>query len=308
MTDVARRVAELYWPQTRRFPTTKEMLRQNRGGQAEILTAITRFKEAHGLDARSAIGQAERYPDGLGVLLREVELKLARQPVPLLQQMGGQSVEVLYRVGWEVQVPATKYRATDQTIHLLPGVGENLIAVAQVLREIVHGRWLALVADMNRDVLERDNLDEFLFGADRVALGTLVAPLRELGGNLCFYCHRPLIGPVEVDHFLAWTRYADDGIENLVLADRACNNSKRQHPAAGEHVLQWVERMRVRASDLSAIAHARRWESHPSRTLAFAKEQYLSLPSLDVRLWLAPGSFVVARDQLPAIRAALAAA
>jgi 5-methylcytosine-specific restriction endonuclease McrA len=307
MKDLARRVLELYWPQTRRHPTTTDVLRQNRGGQAQVITAIALFKDAHGLDPRSSIGHAGAFPEDLGVLLREVELKLARQPVPLLQRIGGQTMAILYRIGWEALVPAPTYRATDQTIHLLPGVGENLIAVAPMLREIVHGRWLAAVAEMNRDVLERDDLEAFLFGVDRVALGPLVAPFRELGGNRCFYCRRPLTGPVEVDHFLPWMRYTDDGIDNLVLTDRACNNSKRQYPAAGEHVVRWVERISTHATALSTIANERRWESHRTRTLAYARDQYLVRPIADVRLWLAPGQFVVAQNDLLVIGNALRA-
>jgi hypothetical protein len=59
-----------------------------------------------------------------------------------------------------------------------------------------------------------------------------------------------------MDHFIPWA-YPDNGIDNLVIADRRCNGYKREFLAASTHVKQWVERFDTGASlrsDLKTIA------------------------------------------------------
>ena len=48
-----------------------------------------------------------------------------------------------------------------------------------------------------------------------------------LQGNLCFYCRGTLGAVPEADHFIPRIRCGIDTVENLVLADRRCNNDKR---------------------------------------------------------------------------------
>ena len=48
---------------------------------------------------------------------------------------------------------------------------------------------------------------------------------------------------VEIDHFVPWARYPDNGIDNLVVAHRRCNHDKRDFLAAFGHVEKWVARM-----------------------------------------------------------------
>jgi len=58
MDRLARRVAELYWPHVRLYPSERpKVLSQNRGGQAEILTAIARFLRDNGLGATTRIAE-----------------------------------------------------------------------------------------------------------------------------------------------------------------------------------------------------------------------------------------------------------
>jgi len=64
------------------------------------------------------------------------------------------------------------------------------------------------------------NLGEFLFGAERRGLARLRAGLGELQKGQCFYCGSRMSGPGEVDHFIPWARYPDNGIENLVAAQQ----------------------------------------------------------------------------------------
>src|SRR5205823_5825838 len=67
----------------------------------------------------------------------------------------------------------------------------------------------------------------FLFGAERVPLERVRGPIIELREGRCFYCAERLASRAgqtpDVDHFIPWSRYPDDGLENLVVAHARCN-------------------------------------------------------------------------------------
>jgi hypothetical protein len=58
--DLARKVLEIYWPQTSLFIARDQakILAQNTKGQAEILRLITRFRERHAPDPSAPLSQA----------------------------------------------------------------------------------------------------------------------------------------------------------------------------------------------------------------------------------------------------------
>ena len=90
-----------------------------------------------------------------------------------------------------------------------------------------------MVARMNR--LPEAELERFLFGWERIPLDPVRRPLRELQENRCFYCDGRMAGAADVDHFIPWSRYPDDTLDNLVAAHPRCNNSKRDFLAAVDH-------------------------------------------------------------------------
>jgi CRISPR/Cas system Type II protein with McrA/HNH and RuvC-like nuclease domain len=155
------------------------------------------------------------------------------------------------------------------------------------------------VAELNE--LDQHGLDEFLFGVSRTALEPVRAPLCELQKDRCFYCgerfartdhRRP-----DVDHFIPWARYPDNGIHNLVAAHARCNERKRAFLAATPHVLQWTSRNwhdTEASSRLTAIASEASWDTNPERTRGVARSIYLHLPG-DARLWLSGSDFEPAR-------------
>ena len=144
-----------------------------------------------------------------------------------------------------------------------------------------------MVAKINRNVVHESHLEDFLFRTERGAVARLAPALRELQDDRCFYCASSLTGGVEVDHFLPWSRFADDGIENLVATHRARNNSKRDFLAAEEHVAAWVNQFREGdplGSGLAEVAERTSWQRSPGRTLNVARAIYLNLPP-GTRLW-----------------------
>ena len=178
MDLLARRVAELYWPHVRLYPSNPpKVLSQNRGGQAEILTAIERFLRGTGLGLGTRIAEAARVGTPFNRLLDRVELKLARMPVPLLQQVGGDSNRFIFTITWDKDVPAARYWPAERVLHLVGRSGEHLVRVAPLLRETVYRRWTDDVRSMNKELIQENQLPDFLFGRARIDLSPLVEPL-----------------------------------------------------------------------------------------------------------------------------------
>ncbi len=118
--------------------------------------------------------------------------------------------------------------------------------------------------------------------------------LRELQNNRCFYYERPIVGPLDVDHFLPWARHPDNGIENLVVTDQRCNNAKRDFLTAADHLARWRNRFdahSAQSAQLAEIASRVRWDRHAEQTLSVARAIYLRLPA-ESKLWLRRGEFV----------------
>ena len=300
--ELARKIVEIYWPHTRDFATTRttKFLRQNSGGQAEILTAIRRFREQHATDPLEPLSRARsRSPSAFDRLIEFVEFKLVEMPLPRLQRFGKSEDRFLYDFRWNPVVrrsdlddPAIHF---DRRIHLREGVGDSLVQLAGLLRPLVQRHWASMVAGLNRDVLQAAELEEFLFGKTRIDLTPVCQPLRELQENRCFYCGERIRGAAEVDHFIPWSRHPDDGIANLVIADPGCNSDKRDFFASLDHLSRWNDERfvgRRLAPALAEIATVTSWEHEPERTRNVARSLYRRLPAR-LELWRRRGNFVL---------------
>jgi 5-methylcytosine-specific restriction endonuclease McrA len=151
---------------------------------------------------------------------------------------------------------------------------------------VVEREWLRHVARRNEDQVEELQLESYLFGGRRVGLDAVREPLLELQTGRCFYCDGER-GPWDVDHFLPWSRLADDRLDNLVVAHRRCNNDKRASLAALGHLERWWHRSRPGgAADrrLDGTAHRLTWPRHVERTSAAARGLYLRQPA-GTMLW-----------------------
>jgi hypothetical protein len=129
----------------------------------------------------------------------------------------------------------------------------------------------------------------------------------ELQQGCCFYCSATLSARIEVDHFVPWSRWPNDAIENLVLADR-CNSEKSHHIAATVHVDQWAVRLDQQAETLASIADVAGWHSEQSRSLGLVRSCYGHLP-VGTPLWLSGSEFAIEplapiRDRLAAVGSA----
>lgn len=303
--QLAEKVVEAYWQQARPWGGERPspLLRQNASKGSEIVAWIHAFRAELEVDGRTIPAARARLLDplGWGVLVNDVEWKLIEMPLPKLQRVGGQSAEWLYAINWNDsdkaptigQVRAYQKGRTstfDNQIRLLPGVGLALSRLHGLLRPFIHQQWAAKVASLNG--LGESRLSEFLFGSERTSLEPVRAGLVELQSGECFYCKGRLNrGEVHVDHFLPWARHPDDALANLVVADRVCNENKRDYLADHRMVGRWRDRLDLQAAQLAAIAGDVRWDVGAGRTLGAARALYLPLPE-DTRLWAGRNEWV----------------
>ncbi|MBI5486028.1 MAG: HNH endonuclease [Deltaproteobacteria bacterium] len=294
--QLAERVIELYWPQTLPFlparravrTATETVLSQNKGGPAEILQHILDFRAQHAPERSTPLGRARAAaPSAFDALIRHVEWKLMKMPLPLLPKLGrGESRASLYTIQWGEDVTRRSIRrGIDNQIRFVGRTGEHLVRLAGLLRPLIQREWAAMVADLNRELTGERQLEEFLFGSQRAALAAVRHPLRELQEDRCFYCGNKLGSRVEVDHFVPWARYPLDDVQNLVAVDPRCNNDKRDFLAATSHVGRWSARNLQRTTDLEELARRAGWPSDDSRSGAVARAIYLHLPATS-QLWL----------------------
>jgi hypothetical protein len=276
---IAERVLALYYPQTRVYVAhdgVARELRQISMKSSPVLRAVLRLRLAgDAARCRSVDDTSLRVPGVYHEVLDEVETTFVRYPIPLLQVVGTAVVPFLYEVDWPEGTSVRKLRAEGRDeLRLLPGIADRLIVLGPMLRPLIELHWARDVARWTGVSLEDTALQEHLFGAERVALpSALVEELRSIQGSRCFYCDEVLIGRGHVDHFLAWSRWPNDAIENLVLADR-CNLAKSDHLVAAQHLDHWADHVRSYAARLAASATAARWSSNPTRSLALVRSTY----------------------------------
>jgi hypothetical protein len=305
--DLAGAVLELYWPHTQRFEQAAKVLVQSRGGQAEIVTAIARFRATTVGDATAPLSVARaKAAEGYRRLLRRIEFKLIEMPLGKLQVIGDLHRPFIYELGWDRDRPPrwseVKSDDFDGVLHLRPGAGQHLLRAGGLVRPLVQREWALTVSSFNDELLG-DDLDEFLFGADRLSLRPVAGGLRELAADRCFYCGRRVgSASAQIDHFVAWTRHIDNSVANLVFAHARCNNAKRAYLAAEPHVERWVRRLLdpAYARGLVDIARQHLWEHDPASSVAAARGIYLALHD-GYPLWQERGVFTPAsRDRLAA--------
>lgn len=294
--QLAERVTELYWPHTRIFPATTSVLGQNSGGNAELVSQIERFRAADPARTTFHRGRTSA-PAGFAKLTRAVEWKLVEMPLPRLQVVGNTAIPFLYAISWDIGIKRSEFNGPDfdNQIRFLPAAAENLVRLAGLLRPLIQREWAAQIARLNQ--LPDARLEDFLFGADRLALATLRDPLVQLQHGACFYCGAPMKDAiVEVDHFVPWARHPNDAIENLVAAHARCNGAKSDHLAATGHLSRWVERSERDTKLLAQLAAATSWRSELQTSLGVARGIYLRIPD-DTRLWKGGRDFEAARHK-----------
>ena len=223
-----------YWRQVLPFPRSSSqqaILFQNKGKQAAIINQIKSYQDMHG----PVITRARKNLSTWKILVKDVADTIRAMPLWKLQRVAHGVNDFLY-----------PNKQTGDHITLRPGIAYCLRAFHGQILNMVQGAWLRWVRSLkgNQSILGQSvDLNEFLFGSDRTDLSRYVPILQTQQDNLCFYCNVKLkSGSMEVDHFIPWARYPLDLGHNFVLADRACNNDKRDLLPSISHLERWVNR------------------------------------------------------------------
>ncbi len=182
---------------------------------------------------RSIDATRQHLPQQYDAAVNKVEETFVRYPIPLLQIVGTKLIPFLYEADWPegTSVSSLRREGLDR-VRLLPGVVDRLVVLGPMLRPLIELHWANDIARWTGVGVEDASLRAHLFGTERLSFPShLVEGLRDLQHGCCFYCGDLIAGRGQVDHFLAWSRWPNDAIENLVLADR-CNGAKSDHLAA----------------------------------------------------------------------------
>jgi hypothetical protein len=313
---LAEKVTALYWPHTLPYRARRRarVLYQSaprakgRPSQAEIVARIERFRAQLADPSVSLFRARQVDPAGFARMLAFVEWKLVEMPLPRLQRFGETPEPFIYRIGWNDDVTAGQLRqpSFDRRIRFVGAAGEHLLQLGGLLRPLLHREWARMVAALNDDLVDAHRLERFLFGVERVSLEPVRAGLIDLQQGRCFYCRSrlPRGEGSDVDHFLPWSRTANDCLENLVVADARCNADKRDFLAAAEPLVRWRDRLHGAAHRLQAIGADVTWPLDPERTLSEARALYLRVRT-GGRLWGGRDQFIDADPR--ELRAVLAA-
>jgi 5-methylcytosine-specific restriction endonuclease McrA len=294
--EIGLRVLEFYWPHSEPFIASsvaaQGVLRQS--AQNDIPSKLAAFRSAHELQLGASVADAQRAdPEVWNALEREVIRTVIRMPLAKLQRFteGTTTTEdrFIYDFSWPDEVANSVIEADgfDDRIVLRPRVGEWLVRLAPLLRPAIQTKWADLVARRNTDLVDQRQLNEFLFGAQRINLTPIRQSLIDLQAGCCFYCGGSLQNTAQVDHFLPWSRHPLNLLDNLVVADARCNAKKSASLAALDHLEAWVARSEPQspASEmLETIATEVSWPRNGNRTRSVARALYLWLPET-ARLW-----------------------
>ena len=292
---VAKHVLKIYFPQVRSYLGTdgdELALRQITMKSSAVLGKVLRLHLlAVERNVSGLLAIEQQLPDDFERCVDEVERTFARYPLRLLQVVGRDERPFLYDVDWGESVSLRALHAVGGgAIRFWDGAADQLLRLAPLLRPLIELHWTRMVARINRINTEDDRLHAHLFGSERVTFPrSLRIGLGELQEERCFYCNQRLTSRTQVDHFIPWTRWPNNAVENLVLAD-TCNSYKSDYLAAMVHTDRWATRLDLQRGELADLARSARWETDATRSLALARTSYAHLPA-GTPLWLGPDSF-----------------
>lgn len=289
---LAEKVLEFYWRQSGDFEGAGPLM-AGKSGQAEILTRVLRYRESKECQGRSLISCKRANGSGFQALERFVEWKLVEQPLPRLQKFGGREDPFIYEIAWDENVREPQFKANqiDRRILFRAGVVENFATLNALLRPLVYRKWAEFVASANQKRVKDSALEDYLFGAKRISLEPIRECLTEIQEEKCFFCAEKLrANQTHVDHFIPWSRWPSNLIQNLVVAHQGCNLAKKDFLPATQHLVRWLKRNHQDETLLSQSAQELGWQSDGRLALNAANGIYRRLPE-GSKLWVKAREF-----------------
>jgi len=290
--DLAEIVLAQYFRQVRLFPVAGgEMLNLQQGSNSKLAIVSAANRLAATYPQLSRIDQIKTQDQSLyNSAVRDVGATLVGQPIPRLQTVGKTHIPFLYQWNWKTKQALGPIKAAGEDhLSLVPGVREHLVGLGPLLRPIIEQFWVWDVATWSKIDTQEVELRAHLFGSKRVSFPKkLVSGLGERQAGKCFYCASSIAKDAEVDHFVPWSKFPNDAIENLVLACKKCNGKKSDYLCVPQFVERWLSRP---DEELARIATTSHWDTDPRRSRAIAANIYGSLVAGSV-VWAGGEDFV----------------
>lgn len=274
LRSIAEKFIEQYWPHAAPYSAADgapSVLVQNHGRQAAIVARIVEKRRQFGNLARAKIDAT--WPTFVASIAQIVE----KMPLWKLQTLRRQNVPFLYE------------RTDGQRIALLPGVAFNLRRFGALIQLLARSAWVEHIRSNPRNrpaVGGATDLELFLFGAARVDLSVARDALREIQDNRCFYCESAMKHDPQVDHFIPWSRYPRDLVQNFVLAHSSCNLDKGDMLAAPAHLTHWIQRNRKVGPELTDRLSPAGFLDDPLAALQVARWAYRQAETTSAQLWV----------------------
>lgn len=243
MTQIAEKFAEFYWPQTAPYVsalpgTIPSLLAQNQGAQAAVVAALCSLRDK----GVSTLIQAQRLDDWAATIAYIATI-VRQMPVKFLQNVGGVSIPFLY-----------DYPPPRGGLVLKQGVAFMLRTFHPLIQQLARAGWVRHVREnrLNASAIgQTDELETFMFGAQRKAITEAGKVLAQMQDHKCFYCGGRIQSEGDVDHFIPWSKYPRNLAQNFVLAHAECNRSKSDMLAAATHLEHWLRRNDSVGADLA---------------------------------------------------------
>lgn len=232
LTDIAGKFVEYYWQQVAPFAGARnaEALAQNSGHQASVVSLLVAERQRANTLAQLR-ADVKRWRSIVARIARTVR----EMPLHRLQVVAGQLRPFMY-----------EHDDCPTRIVLKPGVAYHLRRFHPLVTGLARDRWMAQIRRFPANLYaigQTQDLETFLFGADRSRIARHLPLLRVLQRESCLYCGSRLHeGDAQVDHFVPWSLHRFDALPNLVAAHAHCNRDKRDLLAAESHLERWVER------------------------------------------------------------------
>lgn len=283
-TEIIEKFIALYWQHALPFSSVNdknkqgELIKQNAGKQAKIITELSECHQ-HNIANINQLKRSERWQP----LFKDTMKTLKEGPLWRLQILAKTEQCFLY--------PHDK---TKQVITLNKGIAYCFRRFYDLVVHLARHGWMQKIQSIsdNQKLLgAQTQLDSFLFGVNRQALAKAKPILVEVQKGNCFYCQKPLNSKTEVDHFIPFSKYANDLGHNFVAAHSVCNNSKRDHLAGLEHRDRWYEQNIIQHPQLIDTELSLYFNCDTQRSEAVTSWAYQIAIKNRAQLWLEKGMF-----------------
>lgn len=232
LSSIVEKFIAIYWQHAMPFNSTEQynngLLKQSSDRPAKIITELNR---CHNLNIKNI--NKLKQSDDWSAIYKDTLRVIKEGPLWRLQVLANKEECVLY-----------EHKKGVPYITLNRGIAYCFRRFYELVTQISRNAWINKIQSIpaNQKLIgNQAQLDPFLFGINRQVITKAKPILVEIQHGNCFYCQKPLNSKTEVDHFIPFSKYANDLGHNFVAAHSVCNNSKRDHLASLEHRDKWHE-------------------------------------------------------------------